>query len=135
MVSRVRCANCRSAVAVTLVWAAGDACPRCLAPLPAGKFRREPYGIPQLRCRTGAPQGVDAAVAEPGAGARAKHLAAVAGTLCWADESAARGDYADALRWVEMIEALGDPLPHEYETKRRSWRGALDVQSDTHAAS
>ena len=133
MVSRVRCSNCRSAVAVTLVWAAGDTCPRCLAPLPAGKFRRELLRDPQLRCGTGAPQGVDAAVAEPGAGAR--HLAAVARTLCWADESAARGDYADALRWVETIEALGDPLPQDYDTKRRSWRGALDVQRGTRATS
>ena len=133
MVLRVRCANCRSAVAVTLVWAARDTCPSCLAPLPAGKFRREPLGDPQMRSATGAPQGVDAAGGAPGAGV--KHLAAVGRTLCWADESAARGDYAGALRWVETVEALGDPRPHEYETKRRFWRGALDVGSETRAAS
>ena len=130
MVSRVRCANCRSAVAVTVVWAARDTCPNCLAPLPAGKIRREPPTDPQLRRGTGAPQGVDAAGAEPDAGAHAKHLAAVARTLRWADESAARGDYADALRWVETIEALGDPLPpnlraggHWFDPGWMPWKG------------
>lgn len=105
MVARVRCPNYRSAVAVTLVWAAGDTCPSCFTPLPTGKSRRGPLWDPQLLCGTGAPQRV---VAEPGAGARAKHLAAMARSLGWADESAARGDYADALGWVETVEALGE---------------------------
>ena len=56
---------------------------------------------------------------------RARHLAAVARSLGWARESAARGEYADALSWVQVVEAIGDPIPHEYEIRRRAWRGAL----------
>jgi hypothetical protein len=54
-----------------------------------------------------------------------RHLAAVARSLGWARESAAHGDYADALSWVQVVEAIGDPIPHEYEIKRRAWRDAL----------
>jgi hypothetical protein len=56
---------------------------------------------------------------------RDRHLAAVARSLGWAQESAARGDYADALGWVQMVEAIGDLIPEEYEIKRRAWRDAL----------
>jgi hypothetical protein len=56
---------------------------------------------------------------------RDRHLAAVARSLGWAQESAARGDYADALGWVRVVEAIGDPIPHKYETKRQAWRSAL----------
>jgi hypothetical protein len=38
----------------------------------------------------------------------AKHLAAVANTLPWADESAEPGDHFDALAWLEPVEAIGD---------------------------
>ncbi len=51
----------------------------------------------------------------------AKHLAAVASTLQWADESAERGDYFDALAWLDTVEAIGDVLPEVYETRRDSW--------------
>jgi hypothetical protein len=54
-----------------------------------------------------------------------RHLAAVARSLGWARESAARGDYAEALSWVQVVEAIGDPIPREYEIKRRAWRDAL----------
>ena len=54
-----------------------------------------------------------------------RHLAAVARSLGWARESAARGDYADALGWVRVVEAIGDPIPHEYEAKRQVWLRAL----------
>ena len=54
-----------------------------------------------------------------------RHLAAVARSLGWARESAARGDYADALGWVRVVEAIGDAIPHEYETKRQTWLSAL----------
>jgi hypothetical protein len=58
-------------------------------------------------------------------GTHDRHLAAVARSLGWAQESAARGDYADALGWVQMVEAIGDLIPEEYEIKRRAWRDAL----------
>ena len=54
-----------------------------------------------------------------------RHLSAVARSLGWARESAARGDYADALGWVRVVEAIGDPIPHEYEAKRQVWLRAL----------
>jgi hypothetical protein len=54
-----------------------------------------------------------------------RHLAAVARSLGWALEAAARGDYADALGWVGVVEAIGDPIPHEYEVNRQAWLGAL----------
>ncbi len=54
-----------------------------------------------------------------------RHLAAVARSLGWAEEAAARGDYADALSWVGVVEAIGDLIPIEYQTKRKAWRTAL----------
>jgi hypothetical protein len=54
-----------------------------------------------------------------------RHLAAVTRSLGWAAESAARGDYADALGWLRVIEAIGDEVSHEYQAKRREWRAAL----------
>jgi hypothetical protein len=63
---------------------------------------------------------------EPHLSDRDRHLAAVARSFGWARESAARGDYADALGWVQVVEAIGDPIPREYETKRQAWLAALD---------
>ena len=55
----------------------------------------------------------------------AKHLAAVARTLQWADESAERGDHFDAIAWLETLEAIGDELPGVYEIRRDSWSAQL----------
>ena len=55
----------------------------------------------------------------------AKHLAAVARTLVWADESAERGDHFDAIAWLEALEAIGDELPEVYEIRRDSWAAQL----------
>jgi hypothetical protein len=54
-----------------------------------------------------------------------RHLAAVARSFGWAEEAAARGDYADALSWVGVVEAIGDLIPIAYQTKRRAWLSAL----------
>jgi hypothetical protein len=59
------------------------------------------------------------------AGAADRNLAAVSRSLEWARESAARGDYADALAWVQVVEAIGDQLQPEYQTKRQAWLSAL----------
>lgn len=56
----------------------------------------------------------------------ANHAAIIARTLRWADEAAARHEYAEALRWIETVAALGDGLPGEYDSKRRRWLQALD---------
>lgn len=59
------------------------------------------------------------------------HLAAVANTLSWAEESASRGDYADALAWLDVLTAIREPLPDEYVDKRHVWSLALAAR---HAA-
>ena len=49
------------------------------------------------------------------------HNAAVARTLAWANEAAARHEYADALSWLAVLDAIGDPLPAGYATKQAAW--------------
>jgi hypothetical protein len=55
----------------------------------------------------------------------ARHLAAVARTLEWADESADRGDLLDAIAWLETLEAIGDELPGVYQSRRDFWFAEL----------
>jgi hypothetical protein len=55
------------------------------------------------------------------------HQSAIAKTLALADEAAAQGDYADALAWLAMVEALGDNLPERYVIARRGWRAAAGL--------
>ncbi len=54
-----------------------------------------------------------------------KHHRAVMNTLSWADQSAADGDYADAVAWLDTITAIGDPLPTPYAARRASWQAAM----------
>lgn len=60
-----------------------------------------------------------------GAKREAKHRAAVANTLQWADEAAACGDHFDAVAWLDTVEAIGDKLPVVYKTRRASWCAQL----------
>ena len=60
----------------------------------------------------------------------AKHLAAVANTLQWADEAAERGDHFDAVAWLETLEAIGDQLPEVYESRRGSWSAQIARTQD-----
>jgi hypothetical protein len=55
-------------------------------------------------------------------GVGSKHAVAVAKTLRYAVDAAAGGDYPDALAWLATVEAIGDVLPQEYETKRTVWQ-------------
>ena len=50
-----------------------------------------------------------------------KHEAAVTQTLGWADEAAASRDFAGALEWLAVIEAVGTPLSDEQLGKRATW--------------
>lgn len=50
-----------------------------------------------------------------------RHDLGVASTLTCADDAAAAGDYARAVGWLRVVEAIGDELPREYQTKRREW--------------
>jgi hypothetical protein len=54
-----------------------------------------------------------------------RHLVAVAGSLRSANESAARGDYRDALGWLAVLEAVGEELPTAYIAKRQLWLSAF----------
>jgi len=51
-----------------------------------------------------------------------QHAEIIRTTLRWADEAAARRDYAEALRWVETVRGLGEALPGHYEAKLQLWR-------------
>jgi hypothetical protein len=62
-----------------------------------------------------------AAAGQPGL---TKHDAAVLHTLSWADEAAVDHDYAGALAWLDVIEAIGDRLPKEHQRKRAIWARA-----------
>jgi hypothetical protein len=53
------------------------------------------------------------------------HLAAVRRSLGRAQESADRGDYADALGWIRVLEAIGEQIPPGYHAKRRAWDAQL----------
>ena len=44
---------------------------------------------------------------------RAQHQAAVRQSLGWADAAARAGDHADALHWLDVVEAVGHELPAE----------------------
>ena len=55
----------------------------------------------------------------------AQHLAAVRQSLGWADAAARAGDHADALHWLDVVEAVGDVLTADYTAKREAWRRAL----------
>jgi len=45
---------------------------------------------------------------------RLRHEQAVAHTLDWADQAAADGDYANALAWLQALEAIGHPVSGDY---------------------
>ena len=55
----------------------------------------------------------------------ARHERAVARTLEYAEEAASRGDFSEALAWLETLEAIGRRLPTEYASKRLEWRLAV----------
>ena len=54
-----------------------------------------------------------------------QHLAAVTNSLAWAQESADRGDYADAVGWLQAVEATGHQLSPAHQTKQRAWQAAI----------
>lgn len=56
------------------------------------------------------------------------HAAAVMRSLGWADEAAGRADWANALGWIEVVEACGDELPDQFRAKRERWLLAFGEQ-------
>lgn len=54
-------------------------------------------------------------------GQDARHARAVANSLRLATEAAERGDYVEALAWVDTVRAIGEDLPPELHASRNSW--------------
>lgn len=73
----------------------------------------------------------DGALAEPGP---SRHERAVANTLSWADQAAAYGEYAEALAWLNTLDAIGSPLPEAYAAKRPAWAQACAARTRLSAA-
>jgi GAF domain-containing protein len=69
----------------------------------------------------------DEVLADPGL---AKHERAVANTLSWADHAAAYGEYAQALAWLNTLEAIGAELPEAYVAKRPAWARAYATRAE-----
>jgi len=55
----------------------------------------------------------------------------IATTLRWADEAAARHDFAEALHWLHTVTAIGAELPGGYAAKSRALQTA-SRGGDTH---
>jgi hypothetical protein len=51
----------------------------------------------------------------------------VARLLERADGAAARRDYADALAWLDRVDALGHELDPVYEERREGWRVRAEI--------
>jgi hypothetical protein len=96
-----------------LIASAGD-CPRCATPMPLAD--RHPQGWREWARRV--------AYARDKWG-RARYLHELELIRERAEESADRGEYADALSWLETLEALDEPLSDEWEAKRRAWHESL----------
>ncbi len=50
-----------------------------------------------------------------------RHERALQQTFTWAQEAAARGDLAEAVSWLTMLESLEGRLPPAWEAQRRRW--------------
>lgn len=51
-----------------------------------------------------------------------RHERAVANTLGFAEEAAARGDFRGALEWLGVVEVVDGVLPPGWERTRAMWR-------------
>jgi GAF domain-containing protein len=63
-----------------------------------------------------------------------KHERAVANTLGWAEYAAAYGEFAEAIDWLDTLEAIGAEVPESYAHKRVSWAYASATRSALTAA-
>jgi hypothetical protein len=64
---------------------------------------------------------------------QSKHERAVANTLRLADRAAGTGEYAEALAWLDTLDAIGVQLPEAYAAKRPVWTRAYAVRAELHA--
>ncbi len=61
-----------------------------------------------------------------------RHQRAVANTLGFAREAAAKGDFAGALEWLGVVEIVDGALPVGWEQTRASWLRAQASGERTH---
>jgi hypothetical protein len=59
-----------------------------------------------------------------------RHRAAVRRSLGWAQESADRGDYANALGWIRVLEAIGEQRSPGDQAKRQAWGDQVVANRD-----
>lgn len=57
-----------------------------------------------------------------------RHRAAIARTVSWAEEAAARGDYGTALSWLATVEAVEGRLPPALDAKQRVWASSARLR-------
>lgn len=57
-----------------------------------------------------------------------RHNRAIAQTLSWADEAAAREAYDDALEWLRTVEVVDGALSQGWQRTQTSWRLLLVQQ-------
>lgn len=69
----------------------------------------------------------------PSRGHNPRHARAVANSLRLAGEAAARGDYADAVAWIDTVIAIGERLPADVHESRLTWLREMTA-SQTSAA-
>ena len=60
-----------------------------------------------------------------------RQAAAVARSLRLADAAAERADWADAVAWVDILDACDYPVPDEYRARREVWSRALADSTTT----
>jgi hypothetical protein len=65
----------------------------------------------------------------------ARDREAVRRSLGWAQESADRGDYADALGWIELVEAIEAKIPTRYLIDRQAWGSPPGISVPAYEAS
>jgi hypothetical protein len=59
-----------------------------------------------------------------------RHRAAVSSNLERTQESADRGDYADAQTWIYLLDAINEQIPPDYQRERRVWGVQLAFNTD-----
>jgi hypothetical protein len=121
--SRIRCASCHFTTTLSVSWATGGRCPACGRSIPdMAAIRRNGSQASARGSLAGSREGVPVMSASD---AHERHMRAVENTFRLADQAAGRDDHADALAWLQVVEACGYPLPDEYAAKRQAWRAAL----------
>ena len=63
-----------------------------------------------------------------------QHERAVAQSLSWAAEAAERNDFADALAWLAVVEAVDGELAPEWQRAQASWASQMMTAARSRAS-